>query len=367
MTEILIREPGPLTTVQDLGRFGSQSLGVPPSGAADPDALETANLLVGNDPGEACLECTLRGPVLEFTGPAAFSLCGGRAAARLNDAEVPLWETLYAKAGDVLSIGPAETGLRLYIAVAGGLDIPPVLGSRSTYARAGFGGWEGRALRAGDRIPLRADPDARVVPARTVPEGERPEYPSEIRVRALPSHELDRFRPESVERFFRDSYAVSPKSDRMGCRLEGAPLVHTRGADVVSSGVLTGTVQVPGDGLPIVLLADRQTTGGYTRIAHVIRADLSKLGQARPGDRVRFVRTTPEEARKAWEARDAAVRSRIRPRASVAPGEAGFRAAGDPASTQTRPGGVDPAAVGAPRRFRVFVDGREYTVELTET
>ncbi len=315
MTEILIREPGPLTTVQDLGRFGSQSLGVPPSGAADPDALETANLLVGNDPGEACLECTLRGPVAEFTGPAAFSLCGGRATARLNGVEVPLWETLYAQAGDVLSIGSVEAGLRIYLAVAGGLDLPPVLGSRSTYVRAGFGGWEGRALRSGDRLPLRAGPDSRTVSEWTVREEERPEYPPEILVRAIPSHEVDRFRPESVERFFREPFAVSAKSDRMGCRLEGTPLVHTRGADIVSSGVLTGTVQVPGDGLPIVLLADRQTTGGYTRIAHVIRADLPKLGQARPGDRVRFARATPEEAREAWESREAALRSRIRPRA----------------------------------------------------
>lgn len=363
MTEMIIREPGPQTTVQDLGRFGSQSLGVPPSGAADPDALETANLLVGNNPGEACLECTLRGPVLEFTGPAAFSLCGGRSETRLNDAEVPLWATVYAKAGDVLTIGPVETGLRVYLAVAEGLDIPPVLGSRSTYARAGFGGWEGRALRAGDRIPLRAGPDPRTVPARIVPEGERPEYPSEIRVRAMPSHEIDRFRSESVVRFFRDPFAVSPKSDRMGCRLEGTPLVHVRGADIVSSGVLTGTVQVPGDGLPIVLLADRQTTGGYTRIAHVIRADLAKLGQARPGDRVRFERTTLEEAREAWDAREAVLRSRIRPRVAVPTG-----AAGDPAAAlrSTSPGAPDRAFAGPRRRFRVVVDGREYDVELLE-
>lgn len=340
MTEIVVLDPGPLTTVQDLGRFGSQSLGVPPSGAADPDALETANLLVGNSRGEACLECTLRGPGLEFTGPAAFSLCGARTAARLNGTPVPLWETLYGKAGDILSVGAAEAGLRVYLAVAGGFDIPEVLGSRSTYVRAGFGGWEGRALRAGDRIPLRNLPDRGPPPRLRVPEAERPEYSPEITVRALPSHEIDRFRPESVERFFRDPFTVSPKSDRMGCRLEGAPLVHTRGADIISSGVQTGTVQVPGDGLPIVLLPDRQTTGGYTRIAHVIRADLPRVGQARPGDRIRFLRVNLEEARAALREREEGIRARI------VPGETPF------------PG------PGPRRRFRVLVNGREYDVEI---
>lgn len=351
MTELVVLDPGPQTTVQDLGRFGSQSLGVPPAGAADPDALETANLLVGNDRGEACLECTLQGPELEFTGPAAFSVCGARTAVLLNGAAVPMWETLYAKAGDVLAIGPAEAGLRAYLAAAGGFDVPVVLGSRSTYARAGFGGWRGRPIRAGDRIPLRGGLDPAGTPRLRVPEGVRPEYPPEISVRALPSHELDRFLPESVDLFFREVYTVSPKSDRMGCRLVGAPLKHSRGADIVSSGVQTGTVQVPGDGLPIVLLPDRQTTGGYTRIAHVIRADLPKLGQARPGDRVRFLRIGPEEARAAWRTRDEEIPGRIRA-ADTAP----ERASPDPSP-----------ADGPTRRFRVLVDGRSYNVEIEET
>lgn len=358
MTEIMVLDPGPLTTIQDLGRFGSQSLGVPPSGAADSDALETANLLVGNPRWEACLECTLRGPVLEFTGPAAFSLCGARTRAQLNGEPVPLWETRYVKAGDVLSIGAADTGLRMYLAVAGGFDVPEVLGSRSTYVRAGFGGWEGRALRAGDRIPLRIPPDAGPAPRLRVPETERPEYLPDITVRALPSHEIDRFPPESVDRFFRDFFTVSPKSDRMGCRLEGAPLTHTRGADIVSSGVQTGTVQVPGDGLPIVLLPDRQTTGGYTRIAHVIRADLSRLGQARPGDRVRFVRVSLEEARAALRERVEGIRARIVPAEAPLPAASG---AGIPApEIPVR----DTASPGSRRRFRVLVDGREYDVEI---
>lgn len=364
MTEILLLDSGPLTTVQDLGRFGSQSLGVPPSGAADSEALRTANLLAGNDPGEACLECTLRGPRLEFTGHAAFSLCGARASARLNDTPVPMWETLYASPGDILSVGPAEAGLRIYLAFSGGLDVPLVLGSRSTYLRASFGGWEGRALRAGDRIPLRPGPDPRTRPPFRVPEEERPEYPSDIVVRALASHELDRFLPESVERFFQEPFTVSPKSDRMGCRLEGTPLAHARGADVVSSGVLTGTVQVPGDGLPIVLLADRQTTGGYTRIAHVIRADLPKLGQARPGDRVRFSRVDPEEARRALEEQERILRSRIRPRSTeVRPRIPSGETTPEPTDTEA----ADTRVYGKSRRFRVVVNGLAYDVEITES
>ena len=363
MTEILVLDPGPLTLVQDLGRFGSQALGVPPSGAADPDSLRTANLLVGNQPGEACLECTLRGPRLEFKGPAAFSVCGARVSARLNERPVSMWETQYASFGDILSVGSAEAGLRIYLAFSGGLDVPRVLGSRSTYARAGFGGWEGRALRDGDRIPLRPGPESRTRPSLCVPEEERPDYPSDIIVRALPSHELDRFSPESVERFFRDPFTVSPKSDRMGCRLDGMPLTHTRGADIVSSGVLTGTVQVPGDGLPIVLLADRQTTGGYTRIAHVIRADLSKLGQVRPGDRVRFSRVALDEARKAWADKEAALSLRIRPRSSAFEQKnpsAPFRPG------RTRSESEETRETGDHRRFRVVVNGLAYDVEIAE-
>ncbi len=352
MTELLVLDPGPQTTVQDLGRFGSQSLGVPPAGAADPDALETANLLVGNARGEACLECTLRGPELEFTGPASFSVCGARIPVLLNGIAVPTWETLYAEAGDVLSIGTAETGLRAYLAAAGGFDVPVVLGSRSTYVRAGFGGWQGRPLRSGDRIPLRGTQDTARVPRLRVPEDIRPEYPVDIQVRAVPSHELDRFPPDSVDLFFREVFSVSAKSDRMGCRLEGTPLRHTRGADIVSSGVQTGTVQVPGDGLPIVLLPDRQTTGGYTRIAHVIRADLSKLGQARPGDRVRFLRIGLEEARTAWIARDEEIAGRIR--------------SADESSGRASPRTAVPAGASI-RRFRVLVEGRPYDVEIEET
>ncbi|HSV56193.1 MAG TPA: 5-oxoprolinase subunit PxpB [Magnetospirillaceae bacterium] len=353
---IVVRSPGALTTVQDLGRTGYQPLGVPPAGAADRDAMETANLLVGNERGEACLECTLLGPELEFTGPAAFAVCGAAMQARLNGVEVPAWETLYAEAGDILSLGTAEAGLRAYLAFAGGLSVPVVLGSRSTCLLAGFGGWQGRALCKADRLPLAAGPTAAAIPARFVPYACRPGYPSEICARAIPFHEVDRFEAESVERFFREPYEVSPKSDRMGCRLSGIPLVHANGADIVSSGVQTGTVQVPGDGMPIVLLPDRQTTGGYTRIAQVIKADLPMLGQVRPGDKVRFIKATVDEARKAWRGREIRIAQSIRTRPE---GRKWF-----PAPPLAVP---QEAALSRSRLFRVTVNGRKYDVEVEET
>jgi antagonist of KipI len=258
---------------------------------------------------------------------------------RINGKPAPVYETLRAKAGDVISLGMAERGLCAYIAFAGGLAVDLVLKSRSTYARAGFGGWQGRPLRAGDRIPLRERSMSPL--SRFVPEELRPLYSTETTLRAIRSHEVARFEPESVGRFFSEPFSVSPKSDRMGCRLEGPRLVHSRGADIVSAGVQTGTVQVPGDGFPIILRADRQTTGGYTRIAHVIQADLAKLGQLRPGDSVRFLETTVEAAQEAWKKREAAIVGLIREK-------------------------TDQVSIEGTRYFNVIVNGIAYDVTLRE-
>ncbi|HWR12624.1 MAG TPA: biotin-dependent carboxyltransferase family protein [Rectinemataceae bacterium] len=370
MTEILVLSSGVQTTVQDLGRFGYQSLGVPPSGAMDRDALETANLLVGNPRGEACLECVLGGLELECGAPLVFAVCGVPMDPRVNGKPAPGYETLRAKAGDVISLGMAERGLCAYIAFAGGLAVDPVLKSRSTYARAGFGGWRGRPLRAGDRIPLRegaagpsAAPGLRDASPliRFVPEELRPRYSAEITLRAIRSHEAARFQPESLSRFFSEPFFVSPKSDRMGCRLEGPSLAHSRGADILSAGVQTGTVQVPGDGFPIILRVDRQTTGGYARIAHVIQTDFAKLGQLRPGDSVRFLETTVEAAQEAWKKREAAIVKSIREKTDL------------PRPMPRAESGIaSRAAPGAQvsqeemRHFNVIVNGIAYDVTLRE-
>ena len=295
---IVILKPGALSTVQDQGRFGYQAAGVPPSGPMDEHSMNLANILAGNELDTACIECTLGGLELRFETDSTFALAGAETTAFLNDNPVVMHKTLQAKAGAVLRFGMARTGLRTYLAVGGGIAVPKVMGSRATFQRGNFGGFKGRALAAGDSLPLGSASETSI-PQRAVPLALIPAFPSDICVRAIPSHETDRFTAEGLECFFSASYCVSQKSDRMGCRLEGPVIAHTAGADVISSGVQTGTVQVPGDGQPIVLMADRQTTGGYTRIAQVIRADLPLLGQARPGDTVRFLRSTPAEAARA--------------------------------------------------------------------
>jgi KipI family sensor histidine kinase inhibitor len=296
---ITILKPSALSTVQDSGRFGYLAAGVPTSGPMDEYSMNLANILAGNELDAACIEVTLGGLELRFEADSVFALAGADMAAFLNANPVPMYRTLRAKPGMVLRLGMASSGLRSYLAVNGGIAVPLVMGSRATFQRGGFGGLNGRALAAGDMLPLGL-PTSRAseYPGQdqAVPQALVPTFASELAVRAILSHEADRFTEDGLSQFFSATYTVSQKSDRMGCRLEGPAIAHTAGADIISSGVLTGTVQVPGDGQPIVLMADRQTTGGYTRIAQVIRADLPLLGQARPGDRVRFIRSTPAEA-----------------------------------------------------------------------
>jgi biotin-dependent carboxylase-like uncharacterized protein len=234
-----------------------------------------------------------------------------------------------------------------------------VMGSRSTFQRGGFGGLDGRALAAGDKLPVGQASDSATtgstfhtvtVADRAVPQALAPAFSSSLVVRAIPSHETDLFTTAGLERFFSASYTVSQKSDRMGCRLEGPVIEHSAGADIVSSGVQTGTVQVPGDGQPIVLMADRQTTGGYTRIAQVIRADLPLLGQARPGDTVRFIQCTPAEAALALAVQRQSLQQVQADSLKAAPALA-------------RNPGITSAGT---RHFRVDIGGQSYMVTLEE-
>jgi KipI family sensor histidine kinase inhibitor len=354
---ITVLKPGALSTVQDAGRFGYQVAGVPPSGPMDSYSLSLANILAGNEPDAACLECTLGGQELRFDTASVFALTGADAPAFLNDQAVPMHRTLRATEGDTLRLGLARTGLRIYLAVAGGFAVPTVMGSRATFQRGGFGGFKGRALAAGDTLPLGLPvevaagnaPDS-AIPDRVVPQALIPVFPEEICVRAIPSHEADRFTDLGLSQFFSATYTVSQKSDRMGCRLEGPAIEHSQGADIISSGVQTGTIQVPGDGQPIVLMADRQTTGGYTRIAQVIRADLPLLGQARPGSKVRFVQATLAEAAKALAVQSERLKAVQMNFLKAAPALAG------------KPGTRSAEA----RNFRVDIDGQSYMVTLEE-
>ena len=287
-------QPGLLTTVQDKGRHGYQQYGVPVSGAMDSYALMVANLLVGNGEGDACLEITVLGPRLRILGDTVVSITGADLSPVVNNNPLPMWEAVKVCSGDTISFGHPERGCRSYLAVAGGIDVPEVMGSRSTYVKSRLGGLEGRPLRSGDR--LRAGETRGEISAKKLPPQYIPEYQAENELRVILGPQDDYFTEKGIQTFLHSEYMISIQADRMGCRLEGPPIEHKAGADIISDGVLPGAVQVPGDGLPIILLADRQTTGGYVKIAIVSTVDLPKLAQAEPGDRVRFLQVTEEEA-----------------------------------------------------------------------
>jgi biotin-dependent carboxylase-like uncharacterized protein len=296
--------PGLLTTVQDLGRPGYQHLGIPPGGALDPVSLRAANALVGNPPGAAALEVAYVGPTLEVEAESVrVAIAGGEALIEVQGedgaaARVEPFRSLCLLRGEKLRIGSLARATVLYLAVEGGLDVPPVLGSASTYIRGRLGGLNGRALAAGDKIPLtRAQASAR---GECRLEGLDLSPPRRIRVIAGP--QSDYFSDATVARFFASEYTVAAGSDRMGMRLDGPPLEHARGFNITSDGIATGSIQVPGDGKPIVLLADRQTTGGYPKIATVISADWPALGRLPIGAKLAFTPVTIETAEAARRA-----------------------------------------------------------------
>jgi biotin-dependent carboxylase-like uncharacterized protein len=302
VSALFVVEPGLLTTVQDLGRFGYQRVGIPPSGPIDRAAFVVANRLVGNPDGAAALECTIKGPRLEVRQAAVVAVAGASMGFTVNGEEAPSWTAVRIRPGDILGFHMASAGCRAYLAVAGGIDVAAVLGSRATYLRGRLGGLGGRALHKGDALPVGAAAPAAVREGRTVPLALRPAYPAERECRVILGPQDDRFTPEGVRAFLEGPYEVTPQADRMGYRLKGPVIAHARGHDIVSDGIPLGGIQVPGEGQPIVLLVDRQTTGGYTKIATVIGVDIGAIGQTRPGQRVRFRRVTLEEAHAALAA-----------------------------------------------------------------
>ncbi|GAB1488467.1 urea amidolyase family protein [Opitutaceae bacterium] len=288
-----VLRPGVLTTVQDLGRTGFQDVGVSPGGAADARALQVANLLVGNLGGEAGLECTLRGPLLAVRKDAWIAITGARVAG------LPWARPFPVKAGDEISLETIEHGCRACVAVAGGIDVPAVLGSRSTLLAAALGGFEGRALKAGDRIGTRSNAGHPKVSSGWFAAPSLAPVPTgEVTVRVIRGPQAEWFSSAMWRTFLETPWRVNPKSDRMGARLDGAALTLPSTRELVSEAVATGSVQVPPDGQPIVLLAERQTIGGYPKVANVITVDLGRIAQARPGDVVRFAEVTVDEARR---------------------------------------------------------------------
>jgi biotin-dependent carboxylase-like uncharacterized protein len=295
-----ILKPGLMTTVQDLGRTGFQNLGIGIAGALDPIALRLANLLVGNDPTSGGLEVLYLGPTIEIEADRVrLSFVGADAKVELlpdrwasAGSKIEMMRSVLVTRGEVVRVGSLTGGATLYIGVEGGFDIEPVLGSVSTNIRAGTGGWQPRALLAGDRLPLR-----RMWAA------DREEYRAEgikfrapTSIRAVPGPQDDYFDEAEVARFFSSEYTVESGSDRVGLRLRGETIRHAKGFNIASDATVPGSIQVPGTGMPIVLMADRQTVGGYPKIATVISADLPKLGRLSIGSKAAFERVSVETA-----------------------------------------------------------------------
>jgi biotin-dependent carboxylase-like uncharacterized protein len=297
---IRIQDPGPQTTVQDLGRPGQLRYGIPPSGPMDVRSLVIANRLVGNADNAAGLECTLLGPRFTVETACAIAVTGAEAPITVNGQPAPSWTTLPLVPGDAVRIAAARAGVRIYVAFSGGLDVPPALGSRSTYLRGRLGGVEGRALRRDDLLRLFPAPPPAV---RRVTDADLPVFETEPEIRVVLGPQAERFTAEGIAALLGNPYEMLPQSDRMGARLTGPRIAHARGHDIISDGIALGSIQVPGDGQPIVLLVDRQSTGGYTKVATVGSFDIGRIGQVKPGQRLRFKAVDVAEAhrlRHAW-------------------------------------------------------------------
>ncbi|RZL89462.1 MAG: biotin-dependent carboxyltransferase family protein [Variovorax sp.] len=306
---ITILRPGMLASVQDLGRYGHRQRGICPGGALDSFALTVANRLVGNADGAAGLELTMGACEIRFESATRIALTGDDFGARLDGA--PLWPnwSFPVEAGQVLRLDGAnrwteKEGLRSWLAIAGGIDVPLVLGSRSTDLKAGFGGWQGRVLKKGDELPvgrptLDADRMARRPFGLRTPEWQ-PGDDGALALRVMPGPELEQFTVASRELLWREPWRITPQSNRMGSRLEGPELKRKRSADMLSSAVIPGTIQVPPSGQPIILMGDAQTTGGYPRIGVVIRADMWKLARAPLNGRLRLTEVDAAAALTAW-------------------------------------------------------------------
>lgn len=310
--KILVKKGGPLTTLQDLGRYGYQKYGVLVSGAMDTVSLRLGNLLVGNEEGEGALEMTMSGPALKLPAGLVIALTGADLQAKLGGASVPRNRAVYVKEDSLLTFGFAQEGCRGYLAVAGGFAVPKVMGSKSTYLRAKLGGFQGRPLADGDELEtgnLAADQETLAqrlakMPGKkfstfgwSIPESE---LFSAAPIRVAEGLQFDWFKDESVWTFFNTPYAITAQADRMGYRMAGAKLEYKEeGRQLISEPVTFGSIQVPADGNPIILMADRQTTGGYPKIGQVIQADLPRLGQMKPGQNVYFQLVNLTQAEKA--------------------------------------------------------------------
>ncbi len=298
MNTLTVLTPGLLTTVQDLGREGFGPMGVSASGAADALALRIGNKLLGNPEDASALEMTLLGGAFQFSAETSVAIAGSDFGATLDNQTLAAHTAFKAQPGQTLQFGPTKSGARAYLCVRGGLDVPKVLGSRSTHLLSGLGGWAGRALRKGDVLPIGSDLMCGTSADRSAPWKELESTRGAIRVTQGPQWES--FSESVRKQFFEQSYVVTEDANRMGIRLKGTqhPLAATE--DMITEGVSLGAIQVTPGGQPIILFVEQQTTGGYPKIANVIAADFSSVGQLRPRDEIHFELVTMDAARELY-------------------------------------------------------------------
>lgn len=301
---------GLMTTVQDLGRIGFQQKGVVVGGAMDEYSMRLANILVGNHEEEAVLETTLTGPTIQFEEEAVIAITGGDFQPMIGEKPLPMWRPVFVRKGEVITMKQAITGCRAYIAIAGGLAVPKVMGSRSTYTRAKIGGINGRTLRKGDMLTGRKLNEAHRQWFQAIKKHQdctwRLDFSPFLQttqqqeLRVIRGTEYSAFEQDSLNQFFNEPYTVSRQSDRMGYRMEGSRMILREPLELISEAVTYGTIQIPSNGQPIILMADCQTTGGYPKIAQVISADLSNLAQLQPGATVTFREVSLEVAHRVY-------------------------------------------------------------------
>ncbi|KHE71548.1 biotin-dependent carboxyltransferase family protein [Halobacillus sp. BBL2006] len=303
---IKVIKPGLQTTVQDDGRIGYYETGMPPSGALDQYSYGIANLLVGNDKGAACLEITMMGPELAFEKDSTIAITGGTIPPKINGEDVPMWETLEVKEGDVLSFDFVKQGARAYLAVAGGIDVPVIMDSRSTYTLCGIGGYEGRALEADDSLSIGNMKERDIKIGTSVPEQYVPQFTTKHDIRIIIGLCSYRLTEESKQRFLDLEWTVTPEANRVGYRLKGERLdfvpreqpfgAGSNPSNVVDLGYPIGSIQIPDGVEPIALLNDAVTGGGYATVATIISTDLNRIAQAKTNEKIKFVSVTLDEA-----------------------------------------------------------------------
>lgn len=316
---ISVLNPGLLTTIQDLGRIGYQKYGVIASGSMDTYATRLSNIMVGNKENEAVLEITLIGPSLKLEKGTLFSLTGGNLSPTINEKRIPMGRPIYVTKDCILKFGSCIKGCRSYLAVAGGFDVPKVMGSKSTYLRAEFGGFNGRALKKDDvlSIGVKSSMSNRIIKKMEELKGNGDfvspiwymknfmmQNPDSTVIRVFEDRQFNAISEESINKFFNSKFSVTNKSDRMGYRLSGEKIELKEKLEMISEEVSAGTIQIPPDGNPIILLADRQTAGGYPKIAHVSSVDIQKIVQLKPNDKITFKKITLKEAEQLYFQRE---------------------------------------------------------------